>query len=47
MCTTPPGCTAHVAGDGYATGTAELWDQDRRLVAIATQCAKIQPLKLG
>lgn len=38
---------AHVAGDGYATGTAELWDQDRRLVAIATQCAKIQPLKLG
>jgi acyl-CoA thioesterase len=38
---------AHVAGDGYATGTAELWDQDRRLVAIATQCARIRPLKLG
>lgn len=38
---------AHHAGDGYATGTAELYDQDRRLVAIATQAAKLQPLKLG
>ena len=38
---------AHVAGEGYATGTAELWDADRRLVAIATQCAKLQPLKQG
>lgn len=38
---------AHAAGSGYAAGTAELWDQDRNLVAIATQCAKVQPLKLG
>lgn len=38
---------AHSAGSGYAAGTAELWDQDRQLVAIATQCAKVQPLKLG
>lgn len=38
---------AHSAGGGYAAGTAELWDQERRLVAIATQCAKVQPLKLG
>jgi hypothetical protein len=33
-----------VAADGYATGTAELWDEDRRLVAIATQCARLQPV---
>lgn len=38
---------AHVGADGYASGTAELWDQDRRLVAIANQCARLQPLKLG
>jgi acyl-CoA thioesterase len=38
---------AHAAGGGYASGTAELWDQDGRLVAIASQCARIQPLKLG
>ena len=38
---------AHVAGDGYASGTAELWDEERNLVAIATQCAKLQPLKRG
>lgn len=38
---------AHAAGDGYASGTAELFDLERRLVAIATQCAKIQPLKAG
>lgn len=38
--------SAHAAGDGYASGTAELWDQDRQLVAIATQCAKLQPVKL-
>lgn len=35
---------AHVAADGYATGTAELWDEDRSLVAIATQCARLQPV---
>lgn len=38
---------SQVAGGGYASGTAELYDEDRRLVAIATQCAKIQPMKLG
>ncbi len=36
---------AHVAADGYATGTAELWDADRSLVAVATQCARLQPLQ--
>ncbi len=34
---------AQTAADGYASGTAELWDQDRRLVALAHQIAKIQP----
>lgn len=38
---------AHVAADGYSSGTAELWDEDLQLVAIATQCAKLQPMKLG
>jgi len=38
---------AHVAADGYASGTAELWDEDMQLVAIATQCAKLQPIKPG
>jgi acyl-CoA thioesterase len=34
---------AQTAADGYASGTAELWDEDRRLVALAHQIAKIQP----
>ncbi len=38
---------AHIAADGYSSGTAELWDEDLQLVAIATQCAKLQPMKLG
>jgi acyl-CoA thioesterase len=38
---------AHVAADGFATGTAELWDEDRNLVAIATQCARLQPIPAG
>ncbi len=38
---------AHVAADGYASGTAELWDEDLQLVAIATQCAKLQAIKPG
>lgn len=38
---------AHVAADGYTSGTAELWDQDLQLVAIATQCAKLQAMKPG
>jgi acyl-CoA thioesterase len=35
---------AHLAAEGYCSGTAELWDQDRNLVAIATQLARLQPL---
>lgn len=35
---------AHQAGEGYASGTAELWDADRNLVAVATQLARLQPL---
>jgi acyl-CoA thioesterase len=38
---------AHHAGDGFATGVAELWSEDRTLVAIATQSAMLQPLKVG
>ena len=33
---------AQTASDGYASGTAELWDQDRRLVALAHQIAKLR-----
>jgi acyl-CoA thioesterase len=29
-------------GDGYATGPARLWDEDRRLCAIATQTAHLR-----
>jgi acyl-coenzyme A thioesterase PaaI-like protein len=38
---------AHHAGDGFATGVAELWREDRTLVAIATQSAMLQPMKAG
>jgi acyl-CoA thioesterase len=38
---------AHHAGDGFATGVAELWSEDRTLVAIATQSALLQTLKVG
>lgn len=38
---------AHVADHGYAAGTARLWDEGRRLVAVATQCAKLRPLAPG
>jgi acyl-CoA thioesterase len=34
---------AHSAADGFASGTAELFDLDRRLVAIATQTAVLRP----
>ena len=34
----------HIADAGNATGTAELWDEDGGLVALATQCARLQPL---
>lgn len=33
---------AQTAADGYAAGTAELWDEDRRLVALAHQIAKLR-----
>jgi len=33
---------AQVAADGFASGTAELWDADRRLVALAHQIARLQ-----
>jgi acyl-CoA thioesterase len=35
------------AGAGYATGTVELWDTDRRLVAIADQRARIRVFEPG
>ncbi len=34
-------------GDGFATGVAELWTEDRELVALATQAAMLQPIKPG
>jgi acyl-CoA thioesterase len=34
---------SHHTGDGYAYGTAELWSEDRRLVAFATQSALLRP----
>lgn len=37
---------AHIAGDGYATGTATLWTETGDLAAIATQCARLQPIKM-
>lgn len=33
-----------VAGNGYAFGVVELWDPERRLVAMATQRAHIRPV---
>lgn len=36
---------AHSAGNGYAAGTAILYDRHRTLVAVATQTAKLQPLR--
>ncbi len=35
---------AQKAGNGFATGTAELFDEDRRLVAMATQTALLRPM---
>ncbi|MDZ4828210.1 MAG: thioesterase family protein [Actinomycetota bacterium] len=32
-------------GDGYATGPARLWDEDRNLCAIATQTAHLRVMK--
>lgn len=39
--------TAQHAGHSYAYGTTEIWDQDRRLVAIATQRARLRPIAQG
>ena len=39
--------TAQHVGDGYAYGTTEIWDIDRRLVAIATQRARLRPIAAG
>jgi acyl-CoA thioesterase len=33
------------AGDGYAYGTTELWDEHRELVAMATQRARLRPFQ--
>ena len=39
--------TAQHAGDSYAYGTTEIWDIDRRLIAIATQRARLRPIAAG
>lgn len=38
---------AHSVADGFASGTARLFDEDRRLVAVATQSARLQPMQPG
>lgn len=38
---------SQIASGGYASGTAELYDEERNLVAIATQCAKLRTIPLG
>ena len=35
---------SQIAAGGYASGTAELYGEDRKLVAIATQCAKLRAM---
>ena len=37
----------HHARDGYAVGTTELWDLDRRLVGLAIQRARLRPFTPG
>lgn len=32
------------ATDGYGSGTTELWDTDERLLAVATQTARLRPV---
>jgi hypothetical protein len=39
--------TAQHAANSYAYGTTEIWDLDRRLVAIATQRARLRPIATG
>lgn len=36
---------AQNASDGYATGTVDLWDERRRLIARATQTAMLRPFR--
>lgn len=36
---------AQSASDGFASGTAEIYDLDRRLVAVATQTALLRPVE--
>jgi acyl-CoA thioesterase len=38
---------ANHVGQGFATGVAELWSEDRRLVALATQCAMLRDMPPG
>lgn len=35
------------ATDGYGSGVTELWDTDRRLLAVATQTARLRPMASG
>lgn len=35
------------AADGYASGETRLWGEDRRLVAVATQTARVRPMSQG
>jgi acyl-CoA thioesterase len=35
------------AGNGYAYGTTELWDEDHRLIGMATQRARLRPFTVG
>lgn len=37
----------HHARDGYAVGTTELWDTDRRLIGLAIQRARLRPYVPG
>ena len=38
---------SHHAGNGYAYGVTELWDEERRLIALATQRARLRPFTVG
>lgn len=35
------------AGDGYGTGSVELWDEDHRLIAVADQRARLRQFQPG
>ncbi|HKY15097.1 MAG TPA: thioesterase family protein [Microthrixaceae bacterium] len=38
---------AHHVGNGFSTGVAELWSDERELVGLATQCAMLRDMKPG